>query len=153
MITNSDQFDTVIIKPIYKLLEWISEDKIYWCELSKNPSAIHLLEKNQNNIDWSWLSSKPKAIHLLEKNQNKINWNNLSQNPGTIKLLEKNPDKINWYWLSRNAAIFELDTDAMRKRMQPLAEELMTAVFHPRRVGRIMNEYGYNIGTDEMMNE
>jgi hypothetical protein len=89
----------------------------------------------------------------LEKNRDKINWNNLSQNPGTIKLLEQNRDMINWYWLSRNAAIFELDTDAMRKQMQPLSEELMAAVFHPRRVGRIMNEYGYNIGIDEMITE
>jgi hypothetical protein len=37
----------------------------------------------------------------------------------------------------------------MRKQTQPLAEELIAAVFHPRRVGRVLEEYGYNMVKDE----
>jgi len=33
--------------------------------------------------------------------------------------------------------------------MQPLAEKLIAAVFHPKRVGRVLEEYGYNIVTEE----
>ena len=34
------------------LLDWINPDKITWESLSTNPSAIQLLEKNQDKIDW-----------------------------------------------------------------------------------------------------
>ena len=45
-----------LVKPKMKLLDWISLDKINWSWLSKNPNAIHLLEKNMNNINWYNLS-------------------------------------------------------------------------------------------------
>mgnify|MGYP006135181621 CR=1 FL=1 len=42
--------DEVKLKPIYKLLDWIDEEKLHWTMLSINPAAIHLLEKNQDKI-------------------------------------------------------------------------------------------------------
>ena len=42
-------------------------DKINWNYLSKNPEAIHLLEKNVDKINWSKLSQNP-AIFVLDKN-------------------------------------------------------------------------------------
>ncbi len=71
--------------------------------LSGNPSAIHILERNQHLIDWSVLSGNPAAIHLLEQNQDKIHWRSLSGNPMAIHLLEANPDKIDWELLSKNS--------------------------------------------------
>jgi uncharacterized protein with WD repeat len=41
------------------------------------------------NIDWTELSSNPNAIPLLEKNLYKVNWINLSANPNAIHLLCK----------------------------------------------------------------
>ena len=38
-----------------------------WFLLSKNPNAIHILEKNLNKVYWSDLSENPNAIHLLAK--------------------------------------------------------------------------------------
>ena len=79
----------------YVLLDWIDIDKLDWRELSKNPNAIHLLEKNQDKIDWINLSLNPNAIHLLEKNMDKINWNNLllrNSNPNVFHLLANNID-------------------------------------------------------------
>ena len=35
-----------------------------WILLSYNPSAIHLLEQNQDKINWDNLSENPNAIHL-----------------------------------------------------------------------------------------
>lgn len=70
----------------YKFLEFINIDKIKWYWLSRNPNAIHILEKNLDKIDWNVLSANPNAIHLLENNLDKINWNMLSTNPSICKL-------------------------------------------------------------------
>ena len=37
-----------------KLCEWIPIDYLDWEELSKNPNAIQLLEKNLDKVDWSF---------------------------------------------------------------------------------------------------
>ena len=61
----------------------------------ENPNAIHILEKNLNNveygvgeIDWKELSKNPNAMNLLEQNLDKIDWPGLSKNPNAIGLLE-----------------------------------------------------------------
>jgi hypothetical protein len=56
---------------MYKLLNWIDKDKIYWDWLSLNPNAIYYLEQNPDKINWNWLSKNPNAIHYLEQNQDK----------------------------------------------------------------------------------
>ena len=117
-----------------KLLNWVPLENLNWYGLSKNPNAIHLLEKNPDKIRWNWLSQNPNAIHLLEKNPDKINWNCLSQNPNATHLLEKNLDKIHWGWLSKNPSIFEEDYQTLSKeRTEVLREELMAATWHPDR--------------------
>ena len=76
---------------MFKLKDWIDQDKIDWVMLSKNPSAraIALLEKNQDKIDWHYLSSNPSAISLLENNQDKIIWSQLSRNPAIFERNER----------------------------------------------------------------
>ena len=69
----------------YELLDWINEEKISWCELSRNPNAIDLLERNPEKIHWFWLSQNPNATRLLEKNPEKICWSLLSHNPSIFK--------------------------------------------------------------------
>ena len=54
--------------------------------LSRNPNALHILEKNIDKIEWTALSKNPSAIYLLEKNRDKIEWNALSSNPNAIRL-------------------------------------------------------------------
>lgn len=101
-------------------------NKICWELLSCNPTAIHILEANQDKICWGWLSRNPAAIHLLRQNFKNICWyqlcinpnpevmsllkeypgNNywhvLSSNPVAIQLLKTNQDKINWNSLAGN---------------------------------------------------
>jgi len=72
--------------PIYKLRDWIPLNKIDWSKLSKNPKAIHILEKNLDKIDWTNLSLNPNAIHLLEQNQDKICSYSFSGNPAIFEL-------------------------------------------------------------------
>ena len=95
-------------QPIYKLLDWIDENKLDWARLSLNFNAIKLLEENQDKINWDFLSFNKNAIHLLEQNLDKINWLNLSENKNAIKLLEQNQDKINWEYLSYNINAIKL---------------------------------------------
>ena len=44
---------------MFKLKDWIDKDNINWSWLSANPSAIALLEQNQDKIDWYRLSRNP----------------------------------------------------------------------------------------------
>jgi hypothetical protein len=53
---------------MYKLRDWIPEEKLDWRRLSCNPNAVELLEKNLDKVNWRWLSLNPGAIHLLERN-------------------------------------------------------------------------------------
>jgi hypothetical protein len=106
-----------------------------------------LLERNQDKIDWIQISMNPNAISLLEKNQDKISWFKLSSNPNAISLLEKNKDHIKWGILSGNPNIFSLNYKFIEERMSIYKEELMMAVFHPKRFNRYLN-LGYNLGDD-----
>ena len=101
------------IKPWVKALESID---YYW--LSENPSAMHLLEANQDKIDWYQLSANPSALALLEANPNKIDWYKLSVNPSAIHLLEANQDKINKNMIWCNPTIFEPYADHFALLMQ-----------------------------------
>ena len=62
---------------MYKLVNWMPEDKIDWDLLCLNPSpgAIQLLAENPDKIYWNWLSKNPAAIHLIETNLDKLKWN------------------------------------------------------------------------------
>jgi alpha-D-ribose 1-methylphosphonate 5-triphosphate diphosphatase PhnM len=103
---------------------WLLEknmDKVEWIQFSRNPAAIHLLQQNLETVDWDSLSSNsnPNAVHLLKDALNhspeKINWSNLSRNPNFMEV------------------IGELDYEAMKKAIQPLAEELAQWINDPRR--------------------
>jgi len=83
-----------------------------WDELSVNPAAIYLLQKNEDKLNWDLLSQNPAAVHLLNQNPDKVNWNIaccnyampvkkinwefLSSNAAAINLLGKNLNKVNW---------------------------------------------------------
>jgi len=92
-----------------------------------------------DKIDWYNLSSNPNAIHLLEKNLDKINWEQLSGNPNAIHLLEKNRNKINWCYLSKNPSIFEYDYKSIKNNNKQLKEELIQTIYRPSNINRWMN--------------
>ena len=98
---------------MFKLKDWIDQDK----------------------IDWYWLSENPSALTLLENNQDNINWSQLSRNPSALTLLEKNQDKIEWSYLSENPAIFEYDYKGMKDAMyNGIKEDLVKNRFHPKNI-------------------
>ena len=89
--------------------------------------------------------SKSKCNLFIKNSKNKIdNWLELSKNRNAIPLLKANFDKINWYRISKNPSIFQCDYTFHRKRMDVHREELMKAVFHPKRL-KCSLELGCNL--------
>ena len=80
----------------------VQDNKISLYNLSKNPAAIHLLEKNPDKIHWNTLSMNPEAIHLLEQNPDKIHWDFLSWNCNALNLIKENLDKVSWQAINKN---------------------------------------------------
>ena len=124
---------------------------MFWINLSTNPNSFHLLETNIDKVDWFYLSLNPNAIHLLKNNQDKIDWNNLSLNPNAIHLLKNNLNKINWIGLSSNpnALYLFIDYEATKERNRLFNEELVSYVFHPKRLENLAQEF--SIDLDELL--
>ena len=110
---------------------------------------------DSSNLNYEYLSGNINAIELLKANPDKINWKYLSRNlsPDAIELFRKNQDKINWNSLSFNPLIFTYDYEKIKKNFEELAEEIIAKALHPKRIFRLIEEYGedeiYNIYFDD----
>ena len=76
-------------KPIYKIHDWVNEEKLYKEQLSKNPNSIDYLKKNMDLIIWKDISRNENAIDILESNLDKIDWNTIYSNKNAIHLIKK----------------------------------------------------------------
>ena len=45
------------------------QDKIYWCCLSRNPNALHILKQNIHEIKWPYFYTNPSIFTLTPKVQ------------------------------------------------------------------------------------
>jgi hypothetical protein len=106
-------------------------EKIYWQQLSTNEAdvALDILAEHPDRIDWYQLC--------------------LNENPRAIELLSKYPERIHYQTIIKNPAIFVLDYDALKSRISPFKEELIAAVFHPRRMLRLMDMIGDDEDIDD----
>jgi len=86
---------------------------------------------------------------LLERNIDKINWRFLASNPSAVDLLRRHPEKIDWYMLTYNPSLFTYDYDAMKKATSLFHEELIQKVLHPRRLMKYLEQYNYDIASEE----
>jgi hypothetical protein len=77
----------------------------------------------------------------------------LSFNKNALELFKKNPHKIFWPYLSSNPGIFTYDYEHMRNSNLDLKEEIIAKALHPKRIFRLIEEYGedeiYDIYFDE----
>ena len=126
-------------------------DKIKWDNLSRNPGAIHILEKNIDKINWHTIlaNTNPKVEKIIEENLDSVMntnnthlnqegyekhmWSYISHHPQLINMCEKNKDKINYNCLSMNESIFEIDYEAIDKRISIFKEELIGYAWNPDR--------------------
>ena len=71
-----------------------------------------------------------------------------SQNPAAIDILKENLDKINWKGFSQNPAIFEINYEYLKEKIEPFKEELIEKSLHPLRMERFLMEYNYDLLED-----
>ena len=66
-----------------------------------------------------------------------------------FKSIPKNPDKINWDGLSQNPnalhLLFDYDYEQMKENTKTLFCDLTEYVFHPIRLQRISETYGFSM--------
>lgn len=148
-----------------------NKDKIDYNELSgnTNPEVLDLYKNNKKRLNWSKLSSNHTAIDLLLLNKTsikKINWiefnknksakavNYLIKNPHrifhyyissneyAIDYLKANQHKIVWEQLAYNKGIFKIDYQQMKRNYEAIAEDIYTKAVNPKRICRLLMEYG-----------
>jgi hypothetical protein len=109
-------------------------ESAHWSELSENPSAISILEKNINNIIWSRLCANPnpKAIHLIER------YNTLCL-PEKYSILSKNKNALH--------LVATLNCKKMKEENKEFVNELVSFVCHPSWQMKCANRL--NIGVAE----
>ena len=77
------------------------------------------MKKHYDKIDWENLSRNPSAIKLIERNLEKINWDIVSTNKKAVNLLK--PRAMDGYWmlnnLEYNPEIFEIDYLTLQQRI------------------------------------
>jgi hypothetical protein len=57
------------------------------------------LERHPDQVNWYGLSRNPAAVHILERNLDKVNWGCcFLLNPAAV--LERHLNQVNWEWLS-----------------------------------------------------
>ena len=71
-----------------------------------------------------------------------LSWSQLSYNPNAIELLKENPEKIDWNMISSNPSIFTYDYELIHENFKELGEEIIHKALHPKRMLRLMEEYG-----------
>jgi len=59
-----------------------------------------------------------------------------------IFILQENKEFIYSYTFSSNPSIFTYDYDLIRENFKDLGEEIIYKALHPKRMLRLMNEYG-----------
>ena len=83
-------------KPVWKLRDWIDEEKIDWYNLSLNSNAIDLLLKNRDKINWNNFSLNPNGVDILLENFDKIDLRKFAQNDNLPEVFDNIKNKLNW---------------------------------------------------------
>lgn len=147
-------------------------NQVNWKELSRNPMATHILDRNISRVDWCELLKNPNGLYFFQKHSEKVDWRELSKCPDAIPLLEKNLDKVDWFWLSGNPKaihileknvkkvdftqliynpspravllLFPEETRKIKQQMKLVFEELQERVFLPIRISRMALQYQHS---------
>jgi hypothetical protein len=145
-----------------------NQDKIAWSYLCLNNNAVELLKNNKNKINNRLICNNSNyyeifperfeydenyriyienirlyfGYHLIN-NENEVYFK--SDKCDDMELIEKNQHKIDWDLLAKNPAIFSYDYDEIKNNFKELGEEIIEKALHPKRMLRLMAEYGEDI--------
>ena len=91
-----------------------------------------------------WIDYDELDLNISSENSNEIellfiNSINISKNPNAIKIFEENPDKIDWFDIPFNPTY---DYQKIKKDFEELGEEIIAKALHPKRIFRLIAEYG-----------
>ncbi len=143
--------------------------QVDWKELSKNPNAVHILERHSSQINWAELCKNPNGLPILNKYKHLIDWRELCKCPDAVPFLQENLDQVDWFHLSGNPnATWILDknmdkiyftnivynpspyavkllypeqTHQIKQHMLLVFAELKKYVYAPTRVSKMANYY------------
>ncbi len=165
---NFDKINWMYLSQNENAIQLLTEnpEKIDWTYLSLNSNAIELLKNNKNKIDNKFISNNPSYYQIFPERKeydeeryieyiitlrnlfgniqnNEVYFN--SEDCDDMELLENNQHKIKWDLLAKNPAIFSYDYDEIKNNFQELGEEIIQKALHPKRMLRLMAEYGEDI--------
>ena len=70
-----------------------------------------------------------------------------------MEILKENQHEINWEEFSKNPSIFTYDYEKMRNFKLELNEEIIAKALHPKRIFRLIEEYGEEVVYDIYFDE
>lgn len=136
-------------------------DKVDWVLLSANAGAVQLLRHHLTKVCWVAVAENNEGVgvddlvnDILASPLTKLGCcerakcGRVFRTVGTVagvmvERLSSNPAAMN--------LLVKLDYMAMKAKFAPLADELAAAVFHPARLQRMADAYGYDVwDVDEM---
>ena len=79
---------------MFNLKDWIDKDNLCLPYLSKNPSAISLLENNQDKINWTQLSINPSIFEYDYKGMKDAMYNGIKEDLVKNRFHPKNIPKF-----------------------------------------------------------
>ena len=130
-----------------------NKNKIVWsnlCSVNNDEVAKYLI-KNSSYINWYVISNNSNDIivDFILKNLDKVDLCNLcrNKNPIITDYLSINKNKFSYlYWcqLSNNPNIFKLDYEKIKINFEPLAEEIIKEVMHPKRINKYLLNHNYD---------
>ena len=126
-------------------MDWMEQhpEKISSRNISLNPNITELIERVEirHTIDWRDLSTNPTAIGLIEQNQDKIVWECLSQNKNAMHLIKQHKNRIDWKRLSRNPNIFVYDYGLIKETFAEKNQCVTEYIHHPRFVQQFLKDH------------
>jgi hypothetical protein len=124
------------------VVNWLLEDplmyeRIIWSRFCTNPND-HAVEHIYN-------------ISLLNPTDKRIEWAHLclNQNKLVFRILRNNPSKIWWEIFLKNPICLEYNYEMMRRRASIFRDELLSVVFSPEKVMRMIHLSRENADLDD----
>ena len=122
-----------------------NSSKINWYNLSKNISAIDILEHNIDKLNWSNLCTNINAIHIIEKHKDKIDWLKLCANPSAMLLINqellKPNNNIYWNQLCRNQNAIPIITQELNNNWYSDKIDWYLLSLNPSAISLLEKEY------------
>jgi hypothetical protein len=124
------------------VVKWLLEDplmydRIIWSRFCTNPNQ-HAVEHIYN-------------ISLLNPNDKRIDWAHLCMNRNKLvfRILRNNQSKIWWELFLKNPICFEYNYEMMQQRASIFRDELISVVFSPEKVMRMIHLSRENADLDD----